>query len=1017
MKNFKYLLSLVLLLPLAVVAQESDDSDSEVEEVVVVGSQIKGASITDALPVTVLSADDIEALGVSDGDELIENVVEQGLNFFNEQEQASGGVNAGRGDTGAYNLRNMGVGNTLTLLNGRRMVNNAGYQTEFIGGDFVPTVTVNTNLIPTNGLDRLEILRDGASAIYGADAVAGVVNNVLETDYEGSSLSVRVTGYEHFDATNTDLSYKFGKAFNDGATNISVFARYRDRGRIKASEDERWYSQDYRRYLPDGSPFNVSAMNNTSTYGWFQLDLRSRGVGQAWHASNDGETELADASDPRGGAALCALPGAVNTGFGTCMFDTNLGDNRSNQRGMGDYRGEMQRSQVFVFTNHEFENGVELFSEMGYYQSDSFRYISAGSYKSGMFSIPGNYYWFSQLPESIGFPTSSSVGIDGWRPFNLNREISVDKSSTRFLIGLRGTTNSGWDWETAIVNADAKSVDAAGNRITYEALYEQFYGAVATTSDAFNIFDTNWDTNNGDNILTTIYRRDKSTLDMIDFKISNDEVFNLPAGPVGLLIGFERRKETYTDDRDPYLDGTIQNQDCCGVTSPTRSHPFTSGVLGSSPTVDVYGVKRVESAFMEMIVPVTEKMDAQIAVRNEDFSDTEATTVGRIALGYVVNDLVKVRASFSTAFRSPNILQINQPFVTRTGTRTDAVQEYRIYKNNNDVRPPSGSGFASDYTISNTLHFRLGNPDLLPEESDNATFGVVITPNDSLTVTVDSWSIEKDNTIGLFGRANSSVYDLLLRIQQGIGGATTVAEMLAFCEGKNVFNSEFGKYALDGSYVLRDADPSSSYDDDFFNAGICPAGQQDTITEPYQNLALRTVEGTDIAVYYDFETSIGDFSVTLQTSMTDKFEQTPSAKYQAVAAAVADGTLPAYTSIEGFGDLRNNENVGTDRKDTLRVNYRNGDWGASLSALRVGELLDNGVKSDDGQVYEIPSMTTANLSVYKKFTLNGNDARLRLMVRNIADERAPLADGWFGFYSDIHRDEGRHYYLDLRMDF
>ena len=155
MKNFKYLLSLVLLLPLAVVAKESDDSDSEVEEVVVVGSQIKGASITDALPVTVLSADDIEALGVSDGDELIENVVEQGLNFFNEQEQASGGVNAGRGDTGAYNLRNMGVGNTLTLLNGRRMVNNAGYQTEFIGGDFVEPV--NAILIGwlTAGVDKL----------------------------------------------------------------------------------------------------------------------------------------------------------------------------------------------------------------------------------------------------------------------------------------------------------------------------------------------------------------------------------------------------------------------------------------------------------------------------------------------------------------------------------------------------------------------------------------------------------------------------------------------------------------------------------------------------------------------------------------------------------------------------------------------------------------------------------------------------------------------------------------------
>ena len=1014
MKNLNYLLSLILIMPIVSVAQDSSDTD--VEEVVVVGSQIKGASITSSLPVTVLSADDIEALGVSDGEELVEGLVEQGMNFFNEQERASGGVNAGRGDTGAYNLRNMGVGNTLTLLNGRRMVNNAGYQTEFIGGDFVPTVTVNTNLIPTNGLDRLEILRDGASALYGADAVAGVVNNVLQTDYEGSSLAVRVTGYEHFDAQNYDISYKFGTDFNDGATNISLFARYRDRGNISASEDERWYSQDYRRYLADDDPFNVNAMRNTSTFGWFGLDLSGRGVGEAWHASNDGETEMADATDPRGGAALCALPGAVLTGFGTCMFDTNLGDNRSNQRGMGDYRGDMTRSQIFLFTNHEFDNGVELFNEVGYYKSDSFRRISAGSFRSSMYSIPGDYYWFSQLPESIGFPTNRSVGIDGWRPFNLNREISVDKTSTRFVLGLRGTTTNGWDWETAIVNANAKSVDAAANRITYEALYEQFYGDVSTTADAFNIFDTNWETNNGDNILTTIYRRDKSSLNMIDFKISNNELFELPAGPVGILIGLERRKEQYTDDRDPYLDGTITNQDCCGVTSATRSHPFTSGVLGSSPTIDVVGTKRVSSSFVEMLIPVTEKLDAQVAVRSEDFSDTESTTVGRIALGYTINDIIKLRASASTAFRSPNILQLNQPYVTRSGTRVDAVQEYRIFKNNNDVRPSSGNGFGSDYTIF-TLHYRLGNPDLKPEESDNATFGVVITPTDSLTVTVDTWSIEKDNTIGLFGRANSSVYDLLLRINQGIGGATTVSEMLAFCQGKNVLNTQFGKYAIDGSSVLRDSDPSSSNNEQFLNAGICPAGQQDTIYEPYQNLALRTVEGTDIAIYYDLETSFGDFKFTLQNSTTDKFEQKPSATYNAISAALADGTLPAYTVIEGYGDLIKNENIGTDEKTTLKVNYRNGDYGATLSVLKLGELFDNGVKSDDGQVYEIPSMTTANLSVYKNLTLNGNDARLRLMIRNIADERAPLADGWFGFYSDLHRDDGRHFYLDLKMDF
>ena len=102
--------------------------NANVEEVVV------GLIVTGR--VSIFSGKDIEALGVDGGDELLENIAEQGLNYFNEAEDASGGVNASRGDVGAYNLRNMGVGNTLTLLNGRRLVNNGTYQTELIG-DFV----------------------------------------------------------------------------------------------------------------------------------------------------------------------------------------------------------------------------------------------------------------------------------------------------------------------------------------------------------------------------------------------------------------------------------------------------------------------------------------------------------------------------------------------------------------------------------------------------------------------------------------------------------------------------------------------------------------------------------------------------------------------------------------------------------------------------------------------------------------------------------------------------------------
>ena len=102
MKKYNYLLSLVLLLPLAIVAQEeADTSEENIEDVVVVGSQIKGASITGALPVTVISSEDIDILGVEDGTELLENMTEQGLNYFTEAESDSGGVNSARGDVGA----------------------------------------------------------------------------------------------------------------------------------------------------------------------------------------------------------------------------------------------------------------------------------------------------------------------------------------------------------------------------------------------------------------------------------------------------------------------------------------------------------------------------------------------------------------------------------------------------------------------------------------------------------------------------------------------------------------------------------------------------------------------------------------------------------------------------------------------------------------------------------------------------------------------------------------------------
>jgi outer membrane receptor protein involved in Fe transport len=996
---------------------QDQTADTDVEEVVTVGSQIKGAKITGALPVNVLSVDDIEATGAVDGDELMEYIVEQGMNFFNEQEQTSGGVNAARGDTGAYNLRSMGVGNTLTLLNGRRLVLNAGYQTESIGGDFVPTMTVNTNLIPTVGLDRLEILKDGASAIYGADAVAGVVNNVLMTDYEGFQVSTRVTGHDRFDAVDADLNIKYGFTMNDGATNISMFLSQRDRERISACEDERWCDGNYERFLPEGSPWFGKGLNNTYTAPWYQLDFNMSN--RDWAASKDDEAEMGIV----GISPECNLDGAIDTGFGSCLFDTDAGSARTSPQTLRDYRGDLERTNLFVFINHEMESGNEFFAEIGRYKSKSNKNTMQGSMTSTVIYFPADYYWFTQLPAEANFSNTKTVSIDSGRPYNLGRTLDVEKEDYRYLMGFRGTSDSGWDWETAGVISKAQMNDVAHNRFAYDLIHAELNGDLRTTDKVWNIFSTDWDTNNSERIRVDVTRSDTSTLRMFDFKMSNPEIAQLPAGALGMLVGFEWRRETYDDDRDPRLDGTIRNIDFRSNISKTKTFPYVSSVVGSSPTGDVYGEKEVKSLFLEFSIPVTDKINAQLATRHESFSDSDSTTVGKFAVGYDFSNWLKFRASASTSFRTPNIVQINQLEVARTGTRTDAVMQYANYVENNNTVQGSGSGYINDYTISNSLRYATGAENLVPEESTNTSIGFVLTPLNNLVITYDIWAIEKENTIGLFGRVNQSIYDLLLRSRAGIGGATTIAELETYCKANvNSVDATTGKYIIDGSSVLRDkywgtGDDTDTHNTVFLNAGICPAGEQDVIRDEYLNLATREVEGTDITILYDFDTSFGDFKIVFQSSVTDKFYQTPTGDFTEISNAINSGELPAFLALEGYGDIKGLDTTGPDQKDTLRVNYRNGDWGGQMSALKSSGGYDSGVKLDDGTMWKIEPMTTVNLSVYKKFELSGKDARIKLMVKNVADERAPLGDGYLGYMSDFHRDLGRNYYLDLRVDF
>lgn len=1001
-KKYLPLVALILFSAQGILAQE--DSSQQVEEITVTGSQIKGAKISGALPVSVISIADIEGLGVDSGEELLENIAENGMNLFNESENASGGVNSARGDMGAYNLRNMGTGNTLTLLNGRRLVNSPGYQTELIGGDYVPAMTVNSNLVPVWGIERMEILRDGASAIYGADAVAGVVNNVLQKDYEGFQFRTKFGWFDNFDAEDKTFTGKFGKNFNDGATNVSVFFDHYDREPINAQEDARWGNSDHRQWttcdladgvdpegrcLPNGSPWaNSSSFRNTSDnnfYGQFDMVTSSEhGSSNPYNhvfTDSNGEFEVFPLGDSRCSNRSSQGGEVFDTGYGTCIAQDGNGTERFNLWGLTDARSDMQRSNAFVFINHDLGNGIESFTELSFYTSDYkiTRHPSA-PFSSVKHRVGPDNYWLNQmkLEDGTAHFAGKQLYIDNYRFVEKMRRVEVEKKTYRLLQGFRGSFDE-WDWEGAFVTSKATSDDITKDRISNNLLKEAL---LDSTPAAYNPFSAGVDSNI-ERILVDVYRKGESELTMLDFKVANNEVMELPAGPLGMMFGFEYRHESVLDDRDPRLDGTINYTDY-----ESDTYPEVSDVVNSSPTGDVTGKRNAMSLFAEAQLPLAENVNAQLAMRYEDLSDVDRALVGKIAIGWEITDGILFRASASTAFRAPNIIQINETIVVRSGTLNDYAM-YRVEQLNGLDKDDLNSRLSMQRQAT-------GASNLVSEESDNTSIGFVFSPPqvDDLTITADYWSIEKENTIGLFGRGNHTVEDMSLR----------------FANGTNNCDSFIGNPA-----VVRDApDPDeAAY---FAAAGVCAFGNVKHVEDNYLNLATRTIEGFDVGVYYNVDTGFGDIGIRYIGSFIDKFEQIPGGAFQALAQQQASGQIPADIPLSGFGDLLLKDG-NYDNKHSLRVSWRKGPYGATLTALRKGEFYQNSLTLSDGTRFMIDSMTTMDLNLSYRFDISDYNSRLTLAVKNLADERAPLADRYYGYFADAHQDLGRNYYLDFRVSF
>jgi|TARA_B100000282_G_scaffold103153_1_gene72896 outer membrane receptor protein involved in Fe transport len=980
----KLRLILTLLIPFLTLYISAQDSDTEeVEEVVVVGSQIKGATITDALPVTVISTEEIEGFGVDSGDDLISNLAEMGTNQFN-QGDFNGGYNANRGDVGSFNLRNVGTGNTLTLLNGRRIVPAAGYHTETIGGSLVPVQSVNSNVLPVYGLERIEILRDGASAVYGSDAVAGVINTVLKKDFDGFSMRIRGIAYDHFAAEDAKVSIQWGRNFDDGS-NLSIYLDTYDRGHIDGIEDPKWMMGDARNLYAE----QLGAFADTS---WRNLSAQSK-YAQFYVGNGSNVFSLYRPDDPycQSGSATNLFTSPLQDNV--CLYDASSirTENRANYPMEGMMRrGDLERHNMLAYYNTTLDNGVEASTEIGWYQSSGFRqhypgaFLNPGSANrrgqgTQSIRIPSTNYYFNQWVRADGTKFVDAEDDFLWirfLRFTQPRYYNHERETWRFTQAFAGSTGN-WDWDTGIVFSEATSLMANGNRV---GLLELEAALAKDDPSAYNPFCAGVNCNE-EQILKTIYRENTSSMSLIDFKMSNAEFFEMPqlsggTAPAGALFGIEVRTEEMTDKRDPNIDGTIDWTNNLGA-----SWPYVSNISNSSPSPNTSGERTVTSYFGELQVPLDDRLVVQAALRGDQFTDVGNSLVGKFAMGWDISDAVKLRGSVSTAFAAPNLIFINEGLVARSNTRTDAVYEYFANASGNPIADP-------EYQLQRVAQ---GNPDLKPEESENLSWGFVLEPVDDLLLTVDRWRITKENTLGLFGENNHMLLDLLIRLE---GGPSE-------CVGNPL--------------VVR-----TQFVADEYTAGwptnLCPAGQVQRIDDIYVNLDTRVIEGTDTTLQYRFDTDVGRFNFKLVNVHYNKYEQQAGGDIDRLIEAGRPGGLLDGVSVpDGFANLIERNGNFSD-KWTMNASWRLNDWEVLLSGNKVSGFYETGNTDPDGNFWYLPSMTRLNFTLGYKFDFEGYDARVRFGVLNVEDERAPLADEfWFFSWNDVHNDYGRNYYLEFRL--
>ncbi len=981
---------------------------AQVEDIVVVGSQIRGASTTAALPVTVVTQEEIIATGAVSGDDLLRSIPQMGDVLFSSANNPQTS-NAARGDVNSVNLRSLGVGNTLVLLNGRRIVQHPTSQGTSDTGT-VPVLSYNSNAIPVSGLERLEVLLDGAAAIYGADAVAGVVNTVLQQDFDGLEMKAQYGGAEGTHRREFTFGMFAGKDFVRG--NLSGFLDYTNRTAQQAS-DEPYTASDDRRSLFANVPGyeNSTDTDGRSSYtAWanFQTPFQVRrgttalttGAG-AFH----NQPSSFGCTAPVGGDVCLASGNISYSGAGRELrYDGARGTTQS---------PDIERLNLFVSGHYDLDNGVTAFGELGYYTAST-QNIQPPTILLNPLWIPASNYWNpfgpvtfadgtrnpNRLAGLTNVPTAgTAVKLVRYRFNDLGAQVvDVDNWQSRFLGGLRGEWR-GFDWESALLYSEAEATDSS-NAVNLTALQANL---ALSTPDAYNPFSGGCvnDTSFGDctpssqaaidAITTDLTRVSKTTLALWDFKLSRADVFALPAGPVGMALGVEARRETQRDDRDADLDGTNVFRDS------VSGEISQSNIAAVSSNPDTYGKREVYSAYVEFAVPVVSpemniplvrSLDFQLAGRYEHYSDFGDVAKPKIAMAWDLVEGVRVRGSYSEGFRAPNLEQTNAAQYGRLSTNNDYIRCEadlrlgRITNFNQCSQPASASLLVS------------GNPELQPEESTNQSIGLVLQPwfipeqLGRFTFTLDRWKIEQEKIVGLLGAQSNVVLDYLNILNgtrnDNVNRAAVTADDIAFFQG----------------------------------SGITPVGQIVSVEDQFINLLPQTVEGLDIGLQWRLRgTPWGNFRASVNAAHLTKFDRSPGPLVESLFAAREAGQINANTPLPISQTLLA-RNGRPEWRVTGSFTWSQGPWQVGAFTQYNSAVTETGFLSAQGDPWQVDSQITGNLYGQYEFGDNAGFASgttVRLGARNITDEQPPLTSS--GYLGALYNPYGRYWYANISKTF